>query len=412
MSNNKKKQNNPDKKIYAAERQTGGYIEDQYKKTSSVTLANILAMREEPTIKIGIWFYNTILKGGLSDYIHPNDEIQQFVRENLERIQLKEKLNKILSYHWVGASISEMVWEYLDTKWQFTDLIYLRPESWYSKGLPLKEKDPIIQVVSGMFENNIPRNKCLIIRNSDDYEESSILDGTVYVHWDRKRKTYMDWSNALEQYAKPKTRVIYQQGSGLYGPDGTPMDEKKEAEFYAQKAEEFRTATSYAHDDGLQVEAVAAPAGMGSNFLDKLTYDDAMILRSMLLPPLLAQGSDGGAGSRAMGETHYKIFWDYIQSEMERVSTTLCSQLIRPLIDYNFDGVTDYGHFNVDDVGTKDYSMWKDIFIGLTNMGVLSPSVNKTHRKKMLEFFNLLDGMTDVTEMLNNSIIPQEELEK
>ncbi|MDD4029659.1 MAG: hypothetical protein PHX86_08155, partial [Caldisericia bacterium] len=136
---NKKKQNNPDKKIYAAERQTGGYIEDQYKKTSSITLENILAMREEPTIKIGIWFYNTIIQAGLAEYIHPNDEIQQFVRENLERCRLQARLNKLLSYHWIGASISEMVWEYLDGKWQLVDLVYLRPESWYNKGLPIKE---------------------------------------------------------------------------------------------------------------------------------------------------------------------------------------------------------------------------------------------------------------------------------
>lgn len=411
MMSNKKKQNNPDKKIYAAERQTGGYIEDQYKKTSSITLENILAMREEPTIKIGIWFYNTIIQAGLAEYIHPNDEIQQFVRENLERCKLQARLNKLLSYHWIGASISEMVWEYLDGKWQLVDLVYLRPESWYNKGLPIKEGNPILQK-AGETEASIPYNKCLILRNCDDYEESSILDGTVYVHWDRKRKTYMDWSNALEQYAKPKTRVVYQQGSGLYGPDGKPMDEKKEAEFYAQKAEEFRTSTSYAHDDGIQVEAVAAPTSMGTNFKDKLSYDDAMILRGMLLPPLLIQGSDGGGGSRALGETHYKFFWDYMTSEMGRIANDICTQMVRPLINYNFDSIKEFGHFNVDDVGTKDYAMWKDIFLGLVNMGVLAPSVNKTHRKKVLEFFNLLDGIVDISDMLDNSLVPQEELEK
>jgi hypothetical protein len=40
------------------------------------------------------------------------------------------------------------------------------------------------------------------------------------------------------------------------------------------------------------------------------TVDDAMILRGILLPPLLIQGSDGGGESRALGETHYKFFWD------------------------------------------------------------------------------------------------------
>jgi hypothetical protein len=411
MSTKKTKRTGPDSKIYAAERLAGGYLDGEYKKTSSITLENLLEMREEPTIKMGIWFYNAIVKGAISEYIHPDDNIQEFVKTTLESIQFKSKLSKILSYRWVGATASEIIWESIEGKWNITDLVYLRPETWYKKGLPVSPTDPIIQEVEG-GDIEIPVEKCMIIRNNSETDESSILDGTVYTHWERKRRTYLDWSNALEQYAMPKTRIIYPQGTGLYGPDGKPMDEKKEAEYYAQQAEMYRTSTSYAHDEGIDVQTVAGPGTIGSAFREKLDYDDTMILRGMLLPPLLAQGSDGGVGSRALGETHYKFFWDYMKAEIERIAEEIVSQLIRPLITYNFDNTKEYGHFNLDDIGTKDYTAWKDIFMTLVNIGVLAPSVNKIHRKRILEFFNLIDGELSSKEMLNNSLIPQEDLEE
>jgi hypothetical protein len=141
-------------------------------------------MRKDPTIKIALWFYSTIILSGFGDYTHPDEEVQKFVRENMERINLNRKLTKMLSFRWIGASVSEIVWDYIDGKYQITDLVYLRPESWYDKGLPLSEVDPIIQVGKDSVKINVPQNKCIILRNFGDHQtDNSILDGDVMKYW-------------------------------------------------------------------------------------------------------------------------------------------------------------------------------------------------------------------------------------
>jgi hypothetical protein len=397
--------------IKAAEKKIGGYLDDKYEKPSTLEWEDLKIIRQYPTVKIALWFFSMVMQKGFGDYLHADPTIQQFVRDNMERIHFRKYLKKILSYRWVGASLTEMIWEYIDGKWQVVELVGLHPETWFDSGLPKSSWDPILQSDGGMKPVEIPQNKVIILRNDGDYvEDGSILDGAVKTYWESAIANYASWSITVDQYARPKTEVIHDSQTGLHGANELQGDlEEENDEYYAELTKKIHEATCYHHGDDVEIKYQTIPKAPGDIFLQKLHYDDKMIMRSMLLPNLLLEGSDMGAGSRALGETHYKFFWDYAQAEMNMFGDSMKDQFIRPLLDYNFPNIKDYGKFNIDDIEVKDYAMWKEIFLGLTNMGVLAPSVNQAHRKLMLDYFNLLNGQVDITELLDNSIIPPDD---
>jgi len=399
--------------------------QNAYSKTSQLTLDELEEMKKDPTIKMGLFVVNMLLLSRFRSYVHKNPEIQAFVRQNLSKVKFRKQLKKMLTYRWVGASITEMCWDYVDGKVELTKLLPYWPDTWFTKGVPKDDKTPVIQKVN-MTDKEIPREKVIILQNHDEFgENGSILDGSVYDFWESKYNNLRKWDDALDRFGSPAVHgKINNEGFSTLkernvGVNNTAPRQSATDEL-ADLLKTFRTNKVLATDGSVDVNFVTTPT-IGDNYQIKIQYDDKMIMRAMMIPSLLID-SDMKNGSYALSESQFNYFWLLMEGELNAINDELIDQMIRPLLQFNFPlNDNDYGHFNLDDLQEKDYAVWMNIFLQLTNAGYLNP-LNQWHVKKVLEYLNLLDNEIDPDDttvaqennekMLNNTLLPREQLDE
>jgi hypothetical protein len=356
--------------------------------------------------------------------MHKNPEIQAFVRQNLSRVKFRKQFKKMMTYRWVGASITEIVWEYFEGKVQLAKLITYWPDTWFDKGVPKDEVTPVIQKVA-MLDKPIPQEKLIILQNHDEFgENGSILDGSVYDFWESKYNNLRKWDDALDRFGSPAIHgTVNSEGfSTLKENAGGPNTtfRKSATDELAELLAGYRKNKVLATDSSVDVDFVTTPA-IGENYQTKIQYDDKMIMRAMMIPALLVD-SDMKSGSYALSESQFNYFWLLMEGELNALNDEIIEQLVRPLLEFNFPlEDNDYGNFNLDDLQEKDYSTWMTIFMQLTNAGYLNP-LNQWHVKKVLEYLNLLDNEIDPDDatvakegnekMLNNTLLPRSELDE
>jgi hypothetical protein len=399
--------------------------QNAYSTTSTLTLEKLAEMKRDPTVKMGLFVVNVLLRSRFRSYMHKNPEIQTFVRQNLSRVKFRKQFKKMMTYRWVGASITEMVWEYFEGKVQLAKLITYWPDTWFSKGIPKDDKTPVIQKVD-MMDKPIPREKVIILQNHDEFgENGSILDGSVYDFWESKYNNLRKWDDALDRFGSPAIRgKVNNEGfATLKEPNRgtTNTTERTSAtDVVAGLLAAYRKNKVLVTDSSVDVDFVTTPA-IGENYQIKIQYDDKMIMRAMMIPALLID-SDMKNGSYALSESQFNYFWLLMEGELNALNDELIDQLVRPLLEYNFPlENNDYGHFNLDDLQEKDYAVWMNIFMQLTNAGYLNP-LNQWHVKKVLEYLNLLDNEIDPDDatvaqennekMMNNTLLPRNELDQ
>lgn len=405
---------------------SGWSSQNAYTKTSKLTLKELDNMKRDPTIKMGLFVVNVLLRSRLRSYIHKNPEIQAFVRQNLSKIKFRKHFKKMMTYRWVGASITEMCWDYVDGKVELVKLLPYWPDTWFTKGVPKDDKTPVIQKVN-MTDKEIPREKVIILQNHDEFgENGSILDGSVYDFWESKYNNLRKWDDALDRFGSPAVHgKINDQGfstlkDSLVGDNKTNTAPRKKAtDELAELLAGYRRNKVLVTDGSVDVNTITTPA-VGENYQTKIQYDDKMIMRAMLIPSLLID-SDMKNGSYALSESQFNYFWLLMEGELNAINDELIEQMVRPLLQFNFPlDNNDYGHFNLDDLQEKDYAVWMNIFLQLTNAGYLNP-MNQWHVKKVLEYLNLLDNEIDPDDatiaeennekMLNNTLLQRSELD-
>ena len=395
---------------------TSGWVNSNYAKPSELTLEQIKEVSKDPTVKLALLTPTMMIRSRMKAYVHPDNEIQTFVRENLAKIQFRKTFKKMMQYRPFGASVTEMVWRYNNGRIELSELVFLDKSTWFNNGIPKDKETPIKQSVKGKSED-IPQDKCVILQYRNEFGEAGgIIDSTVYNHWQSKYNNLRKWDSALDLFGAPGLIGWLKATSEiehLTGKNPTNSKAKNTSALELAKVlSAFRSDKAAAFTDDIAIEKMQI-TNVGDNFLTKIAYDDKMICRSMLVPSLLI-ANDDSTGSYATAKTHMDYFMMSLQSELDALSEELVDQMIRPLILMNFN-TNDYGRFNRDDLDEKDYAMWMNIFTQLTAQGYLNP-YNQMHVKKVLDFLDLLDdeiNIMDPTEaqknnqsMLNNTLSP------
>lgn len=371
-----------------------------YKLTSALSFEQLDDIRRDPTVKLALLTPSMIIRSRIKSYTHPDPEIELFIRENLVKVKFRKALRKMMAYRWQGGSIHEMVWEPGDDgKIWLKELALIHPRTWFGLGLPKEGKDVIQE--AGNEKKTIPRYKCIILENDDEFTEGgSILDTTVFNHWQSKYNNLKKWDAALDLFGSPgligwlkNTGDISTITGNLGKGDGT--DPKQVAvNRMVQTLAKFKTSRAAAFSDDITLEKIQI-SQVGDNYLVKIAYDDKMMCRSMLMPSLIISNDDK-TGSYATANTHLDFFMLMLQSEMEKLTSELIDQMIRPLIMFNFKTL-EYGKFNIDDIAEKDYMVWANILTQLTVHGYLTPE-NKAHVRKVLMMLNLLDDELNTSD--------------
>jgi hypothetical protein len=393
----------------------------------------------DETLGSGIDFLILAMIARFGDYKHPDPEITQFVRHVLNKMDgsWHENLAEMLSAEWAGFSATEEVWDYKkdfmghpayvpkklvtyppltivfavdrngeilpDGIYQyqryhntfFNSYVYgmrqgeldgFRPDLFASVGdypYPIRiaadlsyltvrlEKSKMIHLrssVTGAFRN--PYGRSLLRR--------------AYKNWvckDAFLKMWMiaaDWKGTplVIGYAAPNDTVLEQDNT-----------ERGQGQVRAERSDEamsrvFKTIhnSSFITLPGKKgeiydVEAVSVQGDMNV-FKDGVTYFNAAMMRSLLIPPLVFTSGDG-AGSYALGQEHHKIFNQSVDGKLKVYKQGILDQFIRKVISYNFPKArwqkTGFGEFALEEYDPEVMEKLGNIFGALTTNGYLSP---------------------------------------
>lgn len=358
-------------------------ISGYYRNPDNISIPEYRKMiSTDETIAASVEFVSLAVTSRLGDYVNPDyPEIQEFIRKNFELMSgsLTLSVKAMLEALWAGFSILEIVTEYKDDKIYLHSLQPVRPESvkmhvCNDGGLNHGQVDEIIQWPQTAYEVRIPANKCIHFVNvysgceaTNPYGRSRLK--SIYKNWFLKDRTLEAWGLTLERYGSPLILYKVDKGSILVtAPDGRTMTQSA----YAQEViNSLRTSSGIVYEGGSTIE-VRYGLAVGNDFEQVQTHCNRMIMRGLLLPSLTMDNGD--VGSYALGKAHFNLFLLGLDHILQNVTETLLEQLVRPLIEWNFGEVDNFGFFHIIEQ-PDDVKLWAEIFALMTQSHVISPDV-------------------------------------
>jgi phage gp29-like protein len=237
---------------------------------------------------------------------------------------------------------------------------------------------------------DVPVDYCFLYTYNKDEDEiygQSAFQSAFY-HWDRKRRLYYLYEQAVEKGAMPPKMLEVQEGN-------EDTDATKSANLAAM--------TNFGIDSAVLVPTgyKLSPYDSGKGRLDPMPgidHHDAQMARSVLAQFILLGNSDK-TGSFALSKSHADIFMMALRGTMAEVEEHYNSYLIPQLIDYNFETAY-YPEFRFNDMSDDTQEFIESIFTELV----------KTPGNVSKEF---IDGLVKrVAERLDIDLTELEESDK
>lgn len=314
-------------------------------------------VNDDPTITACLEFVSLAVVSKLGDYQNENKEIEDFIRQNFERIDgsFIDTCKGLMSFLWAGYSVAEIVTEILDDKIYLHSLPLLPPENIKfhidedTDSLSYGSIDTVIQNPGSLSETKIPANKCLIVKNSYPGEMEQNPYGAsrlrcILPNYRKKAEAEQNWSYALGRYGSPI--LLYE----LENPNLKVKDTKtnKIITAFEQASEQVNSQGELKgvvtiKGNGLQM--IYPPSGIGSSFKESCEYHNRLIMRGLLIPSLLFDNGD--TGSYSLGQEHYKLFDVSLEAIVSLLTEAILEQLVRPLVEWNFGEQDSYGEFEI-----------------------------------------------------------------
>jgi SPP1 gp7 family putative phage head morphogenesis protein len=319
----------------------------------------------------------------------PDWEVTEFVEDCLEAVEdsFKNIMLQMLTAMDYGFSVTEKVYvKRSDGKLGLKCLQTVNPHEIVFKVSPQGELLCIDQLANNNAAiQNLPLGKFVIFTWDGDFGNPygrSDLEG-AHRAWNMKSQAYNWLATMLERFGIPPVFVHFDQeaipsdvqhqlydavrqwqngGWGMF-----PRGESKDAvEFYTPEI-------------AGQVSTVFIPAF-------KMFNED--IARGLLMPGLLGVTPDAAAGSFARAQTHFDVFMLVVEHARNQLADCVIQeQIIKPLVDLNFAGVTAYPKFKFralsDDVRADLITLWGT----LTGQNVVQTTpTDEEHIRKQMKF--------------------------
>jgi len=164
---------------------------------------------------------------------------------------------------------------------------------------------------------------------------------------------------------------------------GTKSMAEAERERFEKVLKKIATATAMVIPSDYEVDFAESRGRGESGYLNAFRYLDIAIARAILLPALVTGTSDTGKGTLAQSRTHQESFMNVVMMLADPIETTINEQLIRKLIDINFDKPKAYPKFKFRDYDKQISQRVVDIFDKLIARGVLDESDAKWIRNQI-----------------------------
>lgn len=347
-------------------------------------------MRHDDQVKATLAF-KKVLVGGRKFEIKPKDqtdaarEIAEFVQENLKRINFAQIIREALSAFEFGFSFGEVVWELADyvappkpapkpaaPKPGAPPAIgkpvpnpAAPPKTKFAEGVPqralmlkdIKHRDPqsieikmdehgnvlqFRQIAPGRLIEIDPDKAWHWAHNKEfgnAYGRSDLR--AAYGAWWAKKFIVNFWNVFLERMGSPMMLMKYPQGAG---------DQLKDV--LKQIMAGISTKTEVLVPEGVQVELIEAKRTGNGDYGAALEYADNRIARAMLMVGLLGMGSvQGGRTADSQSRLQLRVLFKMADQIGADLMWSFTNQVIKPLVDMNFEHTQLYPEFIWQDYG-------------------------------------------------------------
>lgn len=310
-------------------------------------------MRHDDQVKATLTFKKILVHGRsweMKPAVADNadaEKIAKFVKANLEAMNLKRVVREALSALDFGFSVGEIIYrvgEWEGNKHLMVDAIKHRDPSTIK--IIADEHGSIEEFrQDGSFGEQITLKPVKIwhyAHQSEFQNHYGISDlRAAYRNWWAKKFLINFWNVFLERLGSPMTLMKYPLGAS---------DELK------RLLKGILTGLSAKSEilvpEGVEVELVEATRSGNATYAEALQYHDNAISRALLVIALLgAGGSDVSRGADSQSRLHLRVLFKMADELGKDLMQTFAAQVIKPLVDMNFEHDNLYPTFIWQDYG-------------------------------------------------------------
>jgi hypothetical protein len=184
--------------------------------------------------------------------------------------------------------------------------------------------------------------------------------------WEQYRLVMLAMAIAAQRQATPLL-VGKVNAASYINPDGTALDAAK---IMIEKLEEARNSGVMVVDILDEIKAIAQQTD-GEFFVAVLRILRQGILMSFLLPETILGQGESGSGDSNLNSGHLEILRMSVRSEARIFGQELTEQLIRPMLEFNYGDIGDWGSFPLRADEPKDPNGLITALIGTVEKAIL-----------------------------------------
>lgn len=319
-------------------------------------VSKVNEMLADPAVSSGWSIVRLIIESHLGTYYHPDDEIQEFVRTQLQRCDnYSGGIRALITAPLYGFSVIEKIWHVFDDgSWGYRRFNPLHPATVERGGFKTDKHGHVTAVRQrNSYGDQAVHQRAKVAHwaFNDVFEESpkgESLLRPAYRAYTAIRAILRLWHRALEQ--GPRPFVVWP----------VPREEvqcpiHKQQESAVQVATEIleqiedRSGIAFEMDNtDMPLPTVLTNEHIDpTDFLNAIKYHESTIFRALLTPKMLVEESE--YSSRAQATTQYRgAFLQSVRGIQKQLNETLINELVIPLIAVNYTDVDTPGHWESD----------------------------------------------------------------
>lgn len=291
----------------------------------------------------------------LGEYIHPNPEIQQFVRNNLEKINLTQVIGQLSSSMPLGFAVAEIEFGLEHNNKKKQTIIKSIDVLDHTRVGFRGNKGNINQVTyNDITKKYIPYDKVIHITNGivTDFDEAF---GTPEMY--AALPYIISKLSILEQMVKAGENnatgiwigKTQDKSISLYDRNGKPIEgQKRSVQYLSEQLATLKNNSYLALDTAYEVQPTQI--GDGSQFwIPVLTYLDKSIRLCFSVPDLVySEGSNALSKTATLAGKHISIMDTNIKYMVDKIKYELINKAIKCIVWANFGFQSNWGDFKVD----------------------------------------------------------------
>lgn len=334
----------------------------------------------------------------------PDDwEVTEFVRYVLSSLvgTLDQDLFEILTALDYGYSVSEKIHAPIE-QGPFAGKVGLREiktRAPHDFTFAIDEHGNLSDVIQtvGLDRIVVPREKIILYAFDSEFSNPygrSELEA-AYRAWFAKENAYKWMAMYLERFGIPPLFA-------LYDPNLFSEAQQNTLKTFLKRLQAATTGIiPRAGKDSLELWTPDQTTSINDAFIPAIEMYNKDISRALLMPNLLGFTSDGQAGSYARSQTQFDAFMmavDQIRSS-DITDGIMAEQVIKPLVELNYPGITDYPRFQFNPATSADRFAMLEAWTKLVAGNVVERrEQDEAHVRALLGFPDAAEDGSDTVE--------------